>query len=107
MRILRLLGGCAAIGCLALSACRDHAVTAGDDFASTGLGNASRANMAVQTVDPWPRHARNTRARTDGQRALMAFDRYRTNADRAKPPTAESAGDGEDDPAPPPKNPAE
>src|SRR5437868_1938633 len=54
------------------------------DSITTGLGNASAYNMAVHTIDPWPASSRNPRVHMDGERALLAAERYKAN--RTVPP---------------------
>jgi hypothetical protein len=38
-----------------------------------------KQNIAVQTIDPWPKHSRNTTIGLDGHRAVLAGERYRAN----------------------------
>jgi hypothetical protein len=42
-------------------------------------GNASAANKAIQTIDPWPAYAVRQDVAYDGERAAAAAERYRTN----------------------------
>jgi hypothetical protein len=51
-----------------------------------GANNAVAANMAVQTVDPWPPRSSNRNASTNGQVVAAAIERYRTG--RVYIPTA-------------------
>jgi hypothetical protein len=44
-----------------------------------GAGDAVAGNAAIHTVDPWPRHSRNTNVAFDGERMQSAVDRYRRN----------------------------
>ncbi len=53
---------------------RDHR-----DTITSSAGNASAANSAIQTIDPWPHHARNPRINLDGKRAGIAITRYQQN----------------------------
>jgi len=48
-------------------------------------GNASAANKAIQTIDPWPVYAANRDIAYNGERAAAAAERYRTNT--VTPPT--------------------
>lgn len=48
------------------------------DSVNTEFGNAVAANMAIQTVDPWPAHAQNTNIPYSGERMQRAVERYRT-----------------------------
>ncbi|MGI9523779.1 MAG: hypothetical protein ACR2PG_19275 [Hyphomicrobiaceae bacterium] len=49
------------------------------DKITAGAGDAVAHNIAAQTIDPWPRHAANKRIDIDGERALIAIDRYKAN----------------------------
>jgi len=49
------------------------------DKVTEGAGNASAANRAIQTVDPWPVYSQKTDVNMDGKRALVAVRRYETN----------------------------
>jgi len=40
------------------------------DSITHGLGNSVAHNIAVQTVDPWPRYVGNNRIHIDGERLL-------------------------------------
>jgi len=42
-------------------------------------GNAIAHNIAVQTIDPWPRYAEDSRIDVDGQRLLIAGQRYQSD----------------------------
>ena len=47
-----------------------HEYRAHTDKVTEGAGNASAANRAVHTVDPWPRACQKTQINMDGKRAL-------------------------------------
>ncbi len=49
------------------------------DSITSQHGDSVRQNIAVQTIDPWPKHARDTSIGLDGHRALLAAERYRAN----------------------------
>lgn len=49
------------------------------DSITSQHGDSVRQNIAVQTIDPWPKHARDTTIGLDGHRALLAAERYRAN----------------------------
>jgi len=49
------------------------------DKVTLGAGNASAANRAVHTIDPWPQYSQKTQIDTEGNRALVAVRRYETN----------------------------
>jgi hypothetical protein len=51
---------------------------------ASGAGDAVASNIAVQTVDPWPANVGNTRLSMNGDRAVLAAQRYRAN--RVIPP---------------------
>lgn len=67
------------------------------DTVASGAGNAVRANVTTQVIDPWSRHAGNTRIAVDGERMQRAIERYQTNRvtdpgcaqldERGKPPS--------------------
>lgn len=42
-------------------------------------GNAVQTNQLAHIIDPWPRHARDPRILSNGQRMQGAIERYRTN----------------------------
>jgi hypothetical protein len=42
-------------------------------------GDAPAANIAIQTIDPWPPEAANRRLSTNGELMQKAAERYRTN----------------------------
>lgn len=63
------------------------------DKVTEGAGNASAANRAIHTVDPWPAYAEKTEINTDGKRAMVAVRRYETNTS-IKPSTEASASSG-------------
>jgi hypothetical protein len=49
------------------------------DKVTRGAGNAAAANIAIQTINPWPESSRRTRIDQDGKRAHIAIKRYETN----------------------------
>lgn len=49
------------------------------DSITAGAGNAVAHNIAAQTIDPWPKHSANKKIDMDGDRALIAIDRYKAN----------------------------
>jgi hypothetical protein len=51
-------------------------------------GDAVAANMAMQTIDPWPKAAANRNIAYNGERMAGAAERYRTN--RVTPPQGTS-----------------
>ena len=76
------------VACLAttllLAGCR------GNDYADTihlDAGDAIARAKAIQTIDPWPRHAFKKRHPTNGQRVQSAYDKYEGTA----PPDAPKA----------------
>jgi hypothetical protein len=40
-------------------------------------GDANASNIAVQTIDPWPRHAANRSIMTNGEKIQPAIQRYK------------------------------
>jgi hypothetical protein len=77
----------AALGVVAaasvLAGCSDIYYDRRETIAS-GAGDAVASNIAVQTVDPWPRNVGNTQISMNGDRAVLAAQRYRAN--RVIPP---------------------
>jgi hypothetical protein len=67
-----------------LSACTDMYLDRRDTV-SFEAGNASAANKAIQTIDPWPVYAAHQDIAYNGERAAAAAERYRTN--KVTPPT--------------------
>ena len=48
------------------------------DTVTRGAGESVAFNKATQTIDRWPAAARRDRWNSDGERARLAVDRYRT-----------------------------
>ena len=46
------------------------------DTVTVESGDAQDVNTAVQTIDPWPRHAFDRRIPANGQRMVGAVNRY-------------------------------
>ncbi len=93
VRIVSL--GCVFGAVIALGGCRDYKefdeYYATTDAISTKTGNAVAHNMALQTIDPWPEHAGDTRIDVDGKRILKAVEKYRNGGGEA----AAAGGGGE------------
>jgi len=49
------------------------------DTITSSAGEANAANMATQTIDPWPPYVRNTQTHMDGRRAAVGISRYQQN----------------------------
>jgi hypothetical protein len=49
------------------------------DSITLGHGNAVAHNIAVQTIDPWPRYVGNSRIDIDGERLMIGVARYKAN----------------------------
>ena len=49
------------------------------DKITSGAGNAVAHNMAVQTINPWPRYVGNDRISVDGKRIGLGYSRYQAN----------------------------
>jgi len=62
------------------------------DKVTRGAGNAAAANIATQTIDPWPPHSQRTQINQDGKRAHIAIKRYETNT--SVPPKGISSVNG-------------
>lgn len=61
---------------LALSACADIHYDR-RDAVHVSFGDANASNIAVHTIDPWPRHAANRDILTDGEKVQPAIQRYK------------------------------
>ena len=55
------------------------------DTVSVESGDAQDVNAAIQTVDPWPRNARNRRIPASGSRMVGAIERYQNPTAGAQP----------------------
>jgi len=84
--VLSLAGGCTSDQLY-----EHHAHT---DKLTEGAGNASAANRAIHTIDPWPAYSEKTEINTDGKRALVAVRRYETNTTKTKTNGDPSATNG-------------
>jgi hypothetical protein len=60
----------------ALSACADVYYDR-RDAVHLSAGNSNATNIAVQTIDPWPRHAANRSILTNGEKIQPAIQRYK------------------------------
>jgi hypothetical protein len=78
-RVPRALAAAVALGAL-LAGCSDPGLyfDRRDSIALSG-GDATAANAAEQTIDPWPAHSGNTNIAANGQKMQSAVERYRTN----------------------------
>jgi hypothetical protein len=47
------------------------------DTAHLVAGDANASNIAVQTIDPWPRHAAQREILTNGEKIQPAIQRYK------------------------------
>mgnify|MGYP001765146786 CR=1 FL=1 len=83
LRLMRLVA-CAPV--LLLAGCLDPFRRADDLWSYSG--NAVAANKLAQTIDPWPRAARDPHFVTNGARIGEAMQRYRTNQPPVAPPAA-------------------
>ena len=55
------------------------------DTITSGAGDARDVNAATHIIDPWPRYVGNRRIPANGERAVGAIERYRTNTPHAVP----------------------
>ncbi len=49
------------------------------DFITRQAGDAVAANIAAQTIDPWPKEVKDRKLDVDGKRAEVAIKRYEQN----------------------------
>lgn len=70
---------------------------------SYSAGDAVAANAAVQIATPWPAGSRNTNITTNGERAYVAFQKYKAGGPSASgsPGSGASAAGAGTSPAPP------
>jgi hypothetical protein len=66
----------AAVMSITLAACSDIYYDRRDAI-HISHGNANANNIAVQTIDPWPRYAANRNILTNGDRIQPAIQRYK------------------------------
>lgn len=76
-----------------LAGCREY--TDGRDTISLDAGDSIQVNHATQTFERWPRAAGRDRWLSDGERARVAADNYRTRKTPA-PKIDPGASDRED-----------
>ncbi|HRF08710.1 MAG TPA: hypothetical protein PL193_08715 [Xanthobacteraceae bacterium] len=74
-RMLTTLGAALALS-MALSACADVYYDRRDAI-HMSFGDANASNIAVHTIDPWPRHAANRDILTNGEKIQPAIQRYK------------------------------
>lgn len=68
--------GIALVFSLVLGACSDSYYDRRDAI-HLSASNANASNIAVQTIDPWPRHAANREILTNGEKIQPAIQRYK------------------------------
>jgi hypothetical protein len=73
----KLLAGAVLLAAM-LGGCSDLYWDRRDSVAFWG-GDAPAANVAIQTIDPWPPAAANRRLTANGELMQRAAERYRTN----------------------------
>jgi hypothetical protein len=76
-RLIAAAVAATALGAM-LAGCSDLYMDRRDQIGLSS-GDATAANMAMQTNDPWPAHSGNTNLAFNGQRMQTAAERYRTN----------------------------
>jgi len=59
---------------LLLGGCADYMNNR--DSVTLGAGDAMEANIGIHTIDPFPKNAKNTKIRMDGEKVQQAYDRY-------------------------------
>lgn len=65
-----------AIAANGVSGCRQYLDRS--DTITAGVADATDTNKAVQTITRWPAESRYDRWESDGERARVAIDRYKT-----------------------------
>ena len=76
MTLIMKILGLAATATL-LTGCADY--LARHDGVTFDAGDAAARNAAIHMIDPWPRHAANTRIEGDGKRMNVAINKYQAN----------------------------
>ena len=66
----------AALLSLSLAACSDIYYDRRDSI-HLSAGDSNASNIAVHTIDPWPRHAANRTILTNGEKIQPAIQRYK------------------------------
>lgn len=61
---------------IAVTACADIYYDRRDAI-HLSFGDANASNVAVHTIDPWPRHAANRNITTSGEKIQPAIQRYK------------------------------
>ena len=79
----------ATLACLGLASCSEDYLARRDTL-SAGSGDAVRADIAKQVIDPWPPNARLESLDVDGQRVGHAMELYR-NPSSGVPTTGPAA----------------
>jgi len=72
---LRPIAACAAFSLL-VAACSDIYYDRRDTI-HLSASDANASNIAVQTIDPWPRHAAQREILTNGEKIQPAIQRYK------------------------------
>jgi ABC-type uncharacterized transport system auxiliary subunit len=65
-----------AMAAFSLSGCRQYLDRS--DTITAGVADATDTNKAVQTITRWPAESRYDRWNSDGERARVAIERYKT-----------------------------
>ena len=79
-----LLGGACLVGVAHSARAWDNQYIDRMDTITSGAGNSVAHNMAVHTINPWPRYVGNDRITIDGRRIALGHSRYQKN--RSIPP---------------------
>lgn len=66
------------LGAVAISLAGCQQYLARQDLIEPWSGDAVAQNLAVQAIDPWPRHAYDTHIPTSGRRQATAIRKYQT-----------------------------
>jgi hypothetical protein len=69
--------------CLLLAGCNSYSHMTRDDKISPAAGDAVRAAMTMQTVDPWPEYVLDTDIPMDGDLALKRVGDYKAGNTKA------------------------
>jgi hypothetical protein len=69
--------------CLLLAGCNSYSHMTRDDTITPSAGDAVKAAMAIQTVDPWPDYVLDTDTTMDGELALKRVGDYKAGKTKA------------------------
>ena len=91
-RMMTVRMGLAAGVCLLLAGCNSYSHMTREDKVSPAAGDAVRAAMTMQTVDPWPEYVLDKDLVMDGELAQKRISDYKAGNTKPLDGTSASAG---------------